>query len=130
MWCWFQVEGGGSSETGSDWGQGRWAESQTEAARNHQNNIPGTATLFLLSVTLVEYVKPGLLQLCFHSHVLQLIAAYSTPPAPLAPPEAPDFPYDSARLDFKDSDMKRLSMEIERERWDENTRLLRFPKPI
>lgn len=48
--------------------------------------------------------------------VLQLIAAYSTPPAPLAPPEAPDFPYDSARLDFKDSDMKRLSMEIERER--------------
>ena len=48
----------------------------------------------------------------------QLIAAYSTPPAPPAPPEAPDYSYDSAsaRLDFKDSDMKRLSMEIERER--------------
>uniref|UniRef100_A0A8C5DCB1 Merlin-like n=1 Tax=Gouania willdenowi TaxID=441366 RepID=A0A8C5DCB1_GOUWI len=44
-----------------------------------------------------------------------LIAAYSPPPAP---PEATDAPYDSAssRLDFKDSDMKRLSMEIERER--------------
>ncbi|XP_034745155.1 neurofibromin 2b (merlin) [Etheostoma cragini] len=44
-----------------------------------------------------------------------LIAAYSTPPAP---PEAADFAYESAstRLDFKDSDMKRLSMEIERER--------------
>uniref|UniRef100_A0A8C4NZY5 NF2, moesin-ezrin-radixin like (MERLIN) tumor suppressor b n=1 Tax=Dicentrarchus labrax TaxID=13489 RepID=A0A8C4NZY5_DICLA len=47
-----------------------------------------------------------------------LIAAYSTPPAPPAPPEAADFGYESAstRLDFKDSDMKRLSMEIERER--------------
>ncbi|KAG8008021.1 Merlin [Nibea albiflora] len=47
-----------------------------------------------------------------------LIAAYSTPPAPPAPPETPDFAYESAskRLDFKDSDMKRLSMEIERER--------------
>ncbi|XP_070839670.1 NF2, moesin-ezrin-radixin like (MERLIN) tumor suppressor b [Chaetodon auriga] len=48
-----------------------------------------------------------------------LIAAYSPPPAPPAPPpEAPDFAYESAstRLDFKDSDMKRLSMEIERER--------------
>ncbi|KAL7389769.1 hypothetical protein ABVT39_009529 [Epinephelus coioides] len=46
-----------------------------------------------------------------------LIAAYSTP-APPAPPEAADFAYESAstRLDFKDSDMKRLSMEIERER--------------
>ncbi|MED6278145.1 hypothetical protein CHARACLAT_020733, partial [Characodon lateralis] len=44
-----------------------------------------------------------------------LIAAYATPPAP---PEPADFSYDSAssRLDFKDSDMKRLSMEIERER--------------
>ncbi|KAG7224608.1 hypothetical protein INR49_011361, partial [Caranx melampygus] len=44
-----------------------------------------------------------------------LIAAYSTPPAP---PEAADLGYESAstRLDFKDSDMKRLSMEIERER--------------
>uniref|UniRef100_A0A4W6FNQ1 NF2, moesin-ezrin-radixin like (MERLIN) tumor suppressor b n=1 Tax=Lates calcarifer TaxID=8187 RepID=A0A4W6FNQ1_LATCA len=44
-----------------------------------------------------------------------LIAAYSPPPAP---PEAADFGYESAssRLDFKDSDMKRLSMEIERER--------------
>uniref|UniRef100_A0A671TY46 NF2, moesin-ezrin-radixin like (MERLIN) tumor suppressor b n=1 Tax=Sparus aurata TaxID=8175 RepID=A0A671TY46_SPAAU len=43
---------------------------------------------------------------------------YSTPPAPPAPPEASDFAYESAstRLDFKDSDMKRLSMEIERER--------------
>lgn len=50
--------------------------------------------------------------------VSQLIAAYSTPPAPPAPPEASDFAYESAstRLDFKDSDMKRLSMEIERER--------------
>ncbi|XP_071393429.1 merlin-like [Centroberyx affinis] len=40
---------------------------------------------------------------------------YSTPPAP---PEAGDLGYESAstRLDFKDSDMKRLSMEIERER--------------
>uniref|UniRef100_A0A8C3G136 NF2, moesin-ezrin-radixin like (MERLIN) tumor suppressor b n=1 Tax=Cyclopterus lumpus TaxID=8103 RepID=A0A8C3G136_CYCLU len=47
-----------------------------------------------------------------------LIAAYSAPPAPPAPPEAPDFAYEStsSRLDFKDSDMKRLSMEIERER--------------
>lgn len=54
--------------------------------------------------------------------VFQLIAAYSPPPAPPAPPpEAPDFAYESAstRLDFKDSDMKRLSMEIERERWVE-----------
>uniref|UniRef100_A0A8D3CYN6 FERM domain-containing protein n=1 Tax=Scophthalmus maximus TaxID=52904 RepID=A0A8D3CYN6_SCOMX len=44
-----------------------------------------------------------------------LIAAYSAPPAP---PEAADFVCESAstRLDFKDSDMKRLSMEIERER--------------
>lgn len=48
--------------------------------------------------------------------VLQLIAAYSTPPAP---PEPADFGFEpaAARLDFKDSDMKRLSMEIERERW-------------
>ncbi|XP_077448214.1 NF2, moesin-ezrin-radixin like (MERLIN) tumor suppressor b [Stigmatopora argus] len=55
-----------------------------------------------------------------------LIAAYSAPPAPAAvssrsPYAAPedDSAYDSAasaRLDFKDSDMKRLSMEIERER--------------
>ncbi|XP_057677753.1 NF2, moesin-ezrin-radixin like (MERLIN) tumor suppressor b isoform X2 [Corythoichthys intestinalis] len=54
-----------------------------------------------------------------------LIAAYSTPPAPVAvPSRAPaaapedDSTYEStsARLDFKDSDMKRLSMEIERER--------------
>ncbi|KAI4814003.1 hypothetical protein KUCAC02_003221 [Chaenocephalus aceratus] len=47
-----------------------------------------------------------------------LIAAYSAPPAPLPPPEAADFSYESTstRLDFKDSDMKRLSMEIERER--------------
>jgi len=47
--------------------------------------------------------------------VLQLIAAYSAPPAP---PEPSEFGYESAssRLDFKDSDMKRLSMEIERER--------------
>lgn len=50
--------------------------------------------------------------------VFQLIAAYSAPPAPPAPPEAADFACESppARLDFKDSDMKRLSMEIERER--------------
>ena len=53
-----------------------------------------------------------------HLSVFQLIAAYSTPPAPPAPSEAPDLGYESAsmRLDFKDSDMKRLSMEIERER--------------
>ncbi|XP_077361148.1 NF2, moesin-ezrin-radixin like (MERLIN) tumor suppressor b [Festucalex cinctus] len=53
-----------------------------------------------------------------------LIAAYSAPPPPAAPasaaappPEAGS-PYEAAssRLDFKDSDMKRLSMEIERER--------------
>lgn len=52
---------------------------------------------------------------CF---VSQLIAAYSTPPAPPAPPETSEFASDSASasLDFKDSDMKRLSMEIERER--------------
>uniref|UniRef100_A0A8C6THP1 Merlin n=1 Tax=Neogobius melanostomus TaxID=47308 RepID=A0A8C6THP1_9GOBI len=45
-----------------------------------------------------------------------LIAAYSAPPAP--PPEASNISYDSTsmRLDFKDPDMKRLSMEIERER--------------
>lgn len=71
----------------------------------------------------------GALPLCFtfgHNNLIkfplpffQLIAAYSTPPAPAAPPDAPDFTYESAsaRLDFKDSDMKRLSMEIERERW-------------
>ncbi|KAM9782362.1 merlin-like isoform X2 [Syngnathus typhle] len=56
-----------------------------------------------------------------------LIAAYSAPPsasvpAPAstpaaAPPEAdPAYEGTSSRLDFKDSDMKRLSMEIERER--------------
>ena len=53
---------------------------------------------------------------------LQLIAAYSTPPPPPPPPppEAAEAGCDAAsmRLDFKDSDMKRLSMEIERERWD------------
>ena len=51
---------------------------------------------------------------------LQLIAAYSSPPPPPPPPppEAAESGCDSAsmRLDFKDSDMKRLSMEIERER--------------
>lgn len=49
---------------------------------------------------------------------VQLIAAYSAPAAVAPPPEA-DSAYDAAlssRLDFKDSDMKRLSMEIERER--------------
>uniref|UniRef100_A0A8C5ASM9 NF2, moesin-ezrin-radixin like (MERLIN) tumor suppressor b n=1 Tax=Gadus morhua TaxID=8049 RepID=A0A8C5ASM9_GADMO len=49
-----------------------------------------------------------------------LIAAYSTPPPPPPPPppEAAEAGCDAAsmRLDFKDSDMKRLSMEIERER--------------
>ena len=47
--------------------------------------------------------------------MFQLIAAYSTPPPP---PETGDLAYEpeSMRLDFKDSDMKRLSMEIERER--------------
>ncbi|KAK0147237.1 Merlin [Merluccius polli] len=50
-----------------------------------------------------------------------LIAAYSSPPPPPPPPpppEAAESGCDSAsmRLDFKDSDMKRLSMEIERER--------------
>ncbi|CDQ90645.1 unnamed protein product, partial [Oncorhynchus mykiss] len=44
-----------------------------------------------------------------------LIAAYSTPPPP---PEGGDLALGSGsmRIDFKDSDMKRLSMEIERER--------------
>lgn len=49
----------------------------------------------------------------------QLIAAYSSPPAPTGP-ENPDLALDmggSIRMDFKDSDMKRLSMEIERERY-------------
>ncbi|XP_019752201.1 NF2, moesin-ezrin-radixin like (MERLIN) tumor suppressor b isoform X3 [Hippocampus comes] len=52
-----------------------------------------------------------------------LIAAYSAPAAAAAPPAAAPPEADSAyeassssRLDFKDSDMKRLSMEIERER--------------
>jgi len=48
----------------------------------------------------------------------QLIAAYSSPPPPTGP-ENPDLALDmggSIRMDFKDSDMKRLSMEIERER--------------
>ncbi|XP_061558038.1 NF2, moesin-ezrin-radixin like (MERLIN) tumor suppressor b [Phycodurus eques] len=53
-----------------------------------------------------------------------LIAAYSAPPpvpasasAPAAPPGAgAAYETTSSRLDFKDSDMKRLSMEIERER--------------
>uniref|UniRef100_A0A4W5QFN2 NF2, moesin-ezrin-radixin like (MERLIN) tumor suppressor b n=1 Tax=Hucho hucho TaxID=62062 RepID=A0A4W5QFN2_9TELE len=44
-----------------------------------------------------------------------LIAAYSTPPPP---PEGGELALGSGsmRIDFKDSDMKRLSMEIERER--------------
>lgn len=49
----------------------------------------------------------------------QLIAAYSSPPPPTGP-ESPDMTVDmgsSNRMDFKDSDMKRLSMEIERERY-------------
>ncbi|XP_056588023.1 NF2, moesin-ezrin-radixin like (MERLIN) tumor suppressor b [Triplophysa dalaica] len=47
-----------------------------------------------------------------------LLAPYSSPPPPTGP-ENVDLPADmssSMRLDFKDSDMKRLSMEIERER--------------
>ncbi|KAF7697143.1 hypothetical protein HF521_005561 [Silurus meridionalis] len=47
-----------------------------------------------------------------------LIAAYSSPPPPPGP-ESTEMQMDMAasyRLDFKDSDMKRLSMEIERER--------------
>ncbi|XP_053504863.1 NF2, moesin-ezrin-radixin like (MERLIN) tumor suppressor b isoform X1 [Ictalurus furcatus] len=47
-----------------------------------------------------------------------LIAAYSSPPPPPGPDSTeiqPDMAA-SYRLDFKDSDMKRLSMEIERER--------------
>ncbi|XP_059398813.1 merlin-like [Carassius carassius] len=48
-----------------------------------------------------------------------LIAAYSSPPPPTGP-ESPDMTLDmgnmSIKMDFKDSDMKRLSMEIERER--------------
>uniref|UniRef100_A0A8C5AHM9 NF2, moesin-ezrin-radixin like (MERLIN) tumor suppressor b n=1 Tax=Gadus morhua TaxID=8049 RepID=A0A8C5AHM9_GADMO len=48
------------------------------------------------------------------------VPAYSTPPPPPPPPppEAAEAGCDAAsmRLDFKDSDMKRLSMEIERER--------------
>uniref|UniRef100_A0A9J7YRN6 Merlin n=1 Tax=Cyprinus carpio carpio TaxID=630221 RepID=A0A9J7YRN6_CYPCA len=43
-----------------------------------------------------------------------LIAAYSSPPPPTEP-ESPEVS-SSIRMDFKDSDMKRLSMEIERER--------------
>ncbi|XP_051903528.1 NF2, moesin-ezrin-radixin like (MERLIN) tumor suppressor b isoform X2 [Hippocampus zosterae] len=48
-----------------------------------------------------------------------LIAAYSAPAATAAAPPEADSAYaaaSSSRLDFKDSDMKRLSMEIERER--------------
>lgn len=47
-----------------------------------------------------------------------LVAACSSPPPPTGP-ESPDMTVDtgsSNRMDFKDSDMKRLSMEIERER--------------
>lgn len=47
-----------------------------------------------------------------------LIAAYSSPPPPTGP-ESPDMTVDmgnSNMMDFKDSDMRRLSMEIERER--------------
>ncbi len=49
----------------------------------------------------------------------QLIAAYSSPPPPTGP-ESPDMTVDmgnSNMMDFKDSDMRRLSMEIERERY-------------
>ncbi|KAF4077412.1 hypothetical protein AMELA_G00207700 [Ameiurus melas] len=47
-----------------------------------------------------------------------LIAAYSNPPPPPGPDNTEIQPEMAAsyRLDFKDSDMKRLSMEIERER--------------
>ena len=64
----------------------------------------------------VLYLHDSMLILDLCLTFLQLIPAYSAPPAP---PEAADFSYESAstRLDFKDSDMKRLSMEIERERW-------------
>uniref|UniRef100_A0A4W4EII9 Merlin n=1 Tax=Electrophorus electricus TaxID=8005 RepID=A0A4W4EII9_ELEEL len=47
-----------------------------------------------------------------------LVAPYSNPPAPPGP-DSMEMPLEMAtsyRLDFKDSDMKRLSMEIERER--------------
>lgn len=47
-----------------------------------------------------------------------LIAAYSNPPPP-AGPESPEMAIEMGnpiQMDFKDSDMKRLSMEIERER--------------
>lgn len=69
-----------------------------------------------MKIVLYLHEYNNLLEIPFS--VSQLIAAYSTPPAPPAPPEASDFAYESAstRLDFKDSDMKRLSMEIERER--------------
>ena len=47
---------------------------------------------------------------------VQVIASYSAPPATTDYPEAsPETA--SLRMDFKDSDMKRLSMEIERERY-------------
>ncbi|XP_051537673.1 merlin-like isoform X1 [Myxocyprinus asiaticus] len=49
-----------------------------------------------------------------------LIAAYSNPPPPVGP-DSSDMAVEmgsSNRMDFKDSDMKRLSMEIERERME------------
>uniref|UniRef100_A0AAY5EK06 Merlin n=1 Tax=Electrophorus electricus TaxID=8005 RepID=A0AAY5EK06_ELEEL len=50
--------------------------------------------------------------------IILLLAPYSNPPAPPGP-DSMEMPLEMAtsyRLDFKDSDMKRLSMEIERER--------------
>lgn len=71
-----------------------------------------TVIIVSLSFTFMT-LSTYLTSVCF---IFQLIAAYSAPPAP---PEAADFACESTstRLDFKDSDMKRLSMEIERERW-------------
>lgn len=51
--------------------------------------------------------------------IFQLIATYSSPPPPPGP-ESTELQLDmgaSYRVDFKDPDMKRLSMEIERERY-------------
>lgn len=68
-----------------------------------------TTKTFSFLINLIKHLHT------WHMFVFQLIAAYS---APSAPPEAAEFTYESAstRFDFKDSDMKRLSVEIERER--------------
>lgn len=44
----FQVEGGRSPETRPDRGKGCRAQSQTEAAGDHQNNISGTVVLIMI----------------------------------------------------------------------------------